>query len=267
LSQTDASGVFQAMEIPVDKIALRPGAGVPGGDEQLAKKILGDLVRGGSEPIFLRPAGPLYEVIAGDAEYLAARRRGAATVKVMVGEMNGRDALLLRLREGSRRGDLNPVEEAEIIRELNKEFGMTQQEIAMRCGKVQSTIANKVRLLKLPQEVLESLRRGEMGERHARALLKIEDPAEQVEVFRRALKARSSAAEIESMCALRVKVPKVRRRRRKGGKGAVKDLRIYQNSLRAVVREMKEAGLSVTCDEDTPDKAWEFRVLVKTEET
>ena len=267
MSQVDASGTLRTIEVPIEKVVLRPGASMPGGDEQLARKILGDLVRGSSERILVRPLNSMYEVIVGDSEYLAARKRGVTTVKVMVSEVHGRDALLLRLREGARRGDLNPLEEAEIIRDLNKEFGMTQHEIAMRCGKVQSTIANKLRLLRLPPEVRESLRRGDIGERHARALLKLDDPSEQVEIFRRAVKSHASAVEVESMCALRVKVPKTRRRRKKSGKGAVKDLRIYQNSLRAVVREMKEAGLSVTCDEVTPDKAWEFRVLVKTEES
>ena len=267
MSQVDASGVFKLTEVPIDSVALRPGAGVPGGDEHVARKLLGELVRGSSEPVLVRPVGSGYEIIAGDVEYLAAKRRGSATIRVMVGDVSGRDALLMRLLEGARRGDLNPVEEAEIIRELNTEFGLTQQEIAMRSDKVQSTIANKLRLLKLPPEVLESLRRGEIGERHARALLKLDDRSEQLEVFRRALKARASAAEVESMCDLRVKSPKARRSRRKGSKGAVKDLRIYQNSLRAVVREMREAGLSVTCDEETPDKAWEFRIRVKTEES
>jgi ParB family chromosome partitioning protein len=267
LSQFGVSDVFRPAEVPIDSVSMRPGAGVPGGQEYVARRLLGDLVRGSSEPVLVRPIGTGFEIIAGDVEYLAARKRGSRTVKVLLGEIGDRDALLMRLLEGSRRGDLNPVEEAEIIRELNVEFGLTQQEIAMRCDRVQSTIANKMRLLKLPAEILDSLRRGDIGERHGRALLKLGEGQKQSEVFRRAMRMRASAAEVESMCDVASGAPAGRRGRGRTGKGVVRDLRIYQNSLRAVVREMRKAGLAVTCDEETSDKVWEFRVQVKTEES
>ena len=256
---------FKPDEVPIGSLAMRPGAGIPGGQESIARKLLGDLVRGSSEPILVRAAGTGFQIIAGDIEYLAAVKRGAKSIKVMVGEIGDRDALLLRLREGSRRGDLNSVEEAEIIRELNVEYGLTQQEIAMRFGKVQSTVANKVRLLKLGAEVLDSLRRGEIGERHARALLKLDGPLKQGEVFRRAMRMRASAAEVEAMCDIAAGGLKTKRGRGRGGKGLVRDMRIYQNSLRGVVREMKKAGLSISCDEETTGSVWEFKVRVKTE--
>ncbi len=267
MSQIAVSEVFKPAEVPIDSVSMRPGAGVPGGQEYVARRLLGDLVRGSSEPVLVRSLGTGFEIIAGDVEYLAARKRGSRTIKVMVGDLDDRDALLMRLLEGSRRGDLNPVEEAEIIRELNVEFGLTQQEIAMRCDRVQSTVANKIRLLRLPAEVLDSLRRGEIGERHARALLRLGGLDKQSEVFRRAVRMHASATEVEFMCDVASGGPTSRRRRGRTGKGAVMDLRIYQNSLRAVVREMRKAGLGVTCDEESSDRVWEFRVQVKTEES
>jgi ParB family chromosome partitioning protein len=267
LPQTAVNDLFRPAEVAIDSVAMRAGAGVPGGQEYVTRRLLGDLVRGTSQPVLVRPVGIGYEIIAGDVEYLAARKRGSRTIKVLVGDVSGRDALLMRLLEGSRRGDLNPVEEAEIVRELNVEFGLTQQEIAMRCDRVQSTVANKMRLLKLPGDVLESLRRGEIGERHARALLKLGDAGKQSEMFRRVVRMRASAAEVESMCDVAAGVPKSGGRRGRSGKGVVKDARIYQNSLRAVVREMRKAGLRVTCDEETSDKLWEFRVQLKTGES
>ncbi len=267
MSLVSVTEVFKLAELPVDALAMRPGAGVPGGQEYIARRLLGDLVRGSSDPVLVRPRDAGFEIIAGDVEYLAAKKRGSRTVKAMVGEIDDKDALLLRLLEGARRGDLNPVEEAEIIRELNAEYGLTQQEIAMRSDKVQSTVANKIRLLKLPKEVLDSLRRGEIGERHARALLKLGSAEKQSEIFRRAIRMKASAAEVESMCDVAVGGARPRHGRGKTGKGIIKDLRIYQNSLRAVVREMKKAGLTVSCDEESSENVWEFKLQVRTEDS
>lgn len=255
------------VDLPIESLSMRKGAGVPGGQEYVARRLLGDLVRGSSDPVLVRRVGDLFEVIAGDVEYLAAKKRGSSTVRVLVGEVSDKDALLLRLLEGGKRGDLNPIEEAEIIQELRSEYGLTQQEIAMRCNRVQSTIANKLRLLRLPEEIRESLRKGEIGERHGRALLKLGDPAKQMQIWRRATRMKASAAEVEAMCDLAAGTPKKPRERRKPGKGIIKDMRIYQNSLRSVVREMTKAGLAVSCDEESTDYTWEFKVQVRTEDS
>lgn len=267
MSLTTMLDQFKPADLPVDALIMRPGAGVPGGQEYVTRRLLGDLVRGSSEPVLVRQAGTGFEIIAGDVEYLAARRRGSRTVKAMIGEIGDKEAFLLRLLEGSRRGDLNPIEEAEIIRELRSEYALTQQEIAMRSNRVQSTVANKLRLLKLPDEIRESLRRGEIGERHARALLKMEDQGKQMEVYKRAMRMRASAAEVESMCDVAAGPPRARKDRRKTGKGIIRDVRIFQNSLRAVVREMTKAGLTVACDEQTTEHVWEFKVQVRTEDS
>jgi len=256
---------FRPSEVMVEELSMRPGAMVPGGKDLVSKKLLQNLVRGTSEPVLARRLGSGLEIVAGDLEFLVAVKRGARSLKVMVADLDDREALLIRLGEGSRRGELNPLEEAEIIRTLNQEYGMTQQEIAMRCGKVQSTIANKMRLLKLPAEVLTALRSGEIGERHARALLKVQDPLKQVEIFRRGQRTRASAQDMESMCSLASGPAKGGRGRRRAGRGVVKDIRIYQNGLRSVVREMQKAGLSVAYEEENVENGWEFRVLVKPE--
>ncbi|HHY76664.1 MAG TPA: ParB/RepB/Spo0J family partition protein [Firmicutes bacterium] len=265
MSQALTLDKFQPSEVSVTEIALRPGAVVPGGSDTVSRRLLQNLVRGTSEPILARRLGDKLEIVAGDLEFLVAVRRGARSLKVMVADLDDREALLIRLMEGARRGDINPVEEAEIIRTLNREYGMTQQEIAMRCGRVQSTIANKLRLLRLPEEIISALRTGEIGERHARALLKVSDPARQVDIFKRALRTRASAQEVESMCSLAAGPAKETRGRKKHGLGVVKDIRIYQNGLRRVVREMLKAGLSVVYEEENVENSWEFRVLVKAE--
>jgi ParB family chromosome partitioning protein len=251
---------FTTCVIPVELIGMRPGACVPGGTAYIGRKLLKDLARGTRAPIIVRPLSGTYELIAGDAEFMAAKKQGQATITVSVAELDDVYALLLRLHEAGNRRDLNAVEEAEIIRELSREHGLTQQEIAVRCGKVQSTIANKLRLLNLPDEVLEGLRRGDIGERHARALLKVADKEKQMSVFKRCLKSRLSANEVESMCSVLSGGGRPVGKRSK--LGVVKDPRIYQNALRSVVRDMQKAGLKASCEEDNSQNTWEFRVKV-----
>ncbi len=257
---------FEVMEVPVEAIQMRSGAYVPGGVEAISRKVLNDLVRGTRAPVLVRPVGSGYEIIAGDIEFLAAGKQGHDKVQVQVADLGDRDALLLRLLEGHSRGELNVAEEAEIIRELNQEYGLTQHEIAIRCDRVQSTVANKLRLLKLPEEVLRSLRYGEIGERHARALLKVPDEDKLLAIFRKCVKSRLSATDMESMCASAAG-PKARPRWSRSRRGAVKDPRIYQNALRSVVREMQKAGLSAVCEEDNADNRWEFKVCLTVSET
>ena len=264
---TFASDGTSLVEVGVSELVMRPGAGVPGGSPSVSRRILQNLVRGSSEPIIARRIGDKWEIIAGDLEYLAALRRGTRVVTIVVEDLDDREAILRRLLEGRRRGELNPLEEAQLCRALNLEYGMTQQEIAMRTGLVQSTVANKQRLLRLPIEVQEALKDGRIGQRHARALLKVRDPDRQIGIYRRAIQSGSSAHEVEEMCsaatpgsARRARYPK------RGPKGVVRDIRIYQNGLRSVVKEMQKAGLKVTCDEASDDVQWSFRVLVSSEE-
>ena len=251
---------FPVRQMPVSSIDMREGAYVPGGIRSISKRALKDLASGDRAPILVRPLGDRYQLIAGDNEFLAALGRGQESIQVYVCNVSDMDALLMRLREAGQRQDLNPIEEAEIILALNKDYGMTQQEIAVRCGKVQSTMANKLRLLNLPAEIVETLRTGGIGERHARALLKIKDTNKLMKLFQRCQRSKLSATEIEAICKIQAGGRKEMPNR--SHLGVVKDPRIYQNALRSVVWQMQKAGLDAVCDEDSAHGKWEFRLIV-----
>jgi len=257
--------MFGLHEIPLDAVVVRPRACIPERKRMIAKVALKELVKGASEPIFVRKIGGEYELLAGDSQYFSAVMRGERLIKAFVGELDDEAALLFRLSEGAKRGDLNVVEEAEMMQELCAEYGLTQREIAMRCGRVQCTVANKLRLLKLPEEVLSALRRGQIGERQARALLLVEDRDKQVELFRRCVKMKLTAEEMENMCGLAATTRRRRGGRRgRKGKAIFKDARIFQNSLRTIVIEMQKAGLNASCEEKSYENVWEFKVLIRT---
>lgn len=221
-------------------------------------EVLGSVIRERTEPVIAVKQGDALEVVAGCFQVLACRRRGQERLGALVGTLSEDDALVLRIVEGGRRGEVGPVEEAEILQRLNREFGMTQTEIATRCGMKQCTVANKIRLLRLPDSVLGALRDGRIGERHARALLRVEDPERQKELFERCLRIGLRARDLESLCR-----PVSLRGRGRRDRAVIKDLRIFQNALRDVARDMSRAGLIVEYDETARDGEWEFRLAVR----
>ena len=139
------------------------------------------------EPIVVRrvPGQERYEIIAGERRWRASQKAGLKEMLVVVKDVSPKDAFELAIIENLQREDLNPVELAEAFDRMTKEHGLTQEALAARLGKDRATIANTLRLLKLPPSVRSRVISGELSEGHARALLgadpgKIEDIAQQV---------------------------------------------------------------------------------------
>jgi len=125
-----------------------------------------------------KSGGERYQLIAGERRYRAAKIAGLSTVPVIVKDsVAGLDALELALIENIQREDLNPIEEAIAYKQLHDEFGLTQEEVAKRVGKERSTVANHIRLLKLPDKVKKLVAAGQLSMGHARALLAVESPS------------------------------------------------------------------------------------------
>jgi ParB family transcriptional regulator, chromosome partitioning protein len=141
------------------------------------------------QPLVVTRAGDKYKLIAGERRFRAAQKAGLATVPVVVRDaLKSGDALQLALIENIQREDLNPMEEANAYHQLHDEFGMTQEEIARRVGKERSTVANFLRLLKLPAAVKELLASGRLSMGHARALLAVESAKKQEALAERVVK-------------------------------------------------------------------------------
>ena len=142
--------------------------------EELAQSIR---VNGVIQPIVARKRERGYEIVAGERRWRAAQRAGMLRVPVVVRDVPDEKLLEVALIENIQREDLNAIEEARAYQRLSSEFKMTQEQIASAVGKERSTIANVLRLLKLPDDVISLLSRGDLTMGHARALLGIEDPA------------------------------------------------------------------------------------------
>lgn len=215
--------------IPVDRI--RPGpyqprqAVDPQELEELAESVRS---HGVLQPILVRPAADGYEVVAGERRWRAARMAGLETVPAVVRQVGDLQALAVALVENLQRQDLNPVERARAYRRLVEEFGLTQEEVARTVGRSQPSVANTLRLLSLPPEVLSLVERGELSEAHARVLLSVEDPQQRLALARRAADARMPVRELAREASPRV--PQEGRRR---GKARDPNLEALEDALRS----------------------------------
>ncbi len=145
-------------------------------DEKLLEELAESIrTHGVVEPILVRRDGDGgYRIVAGERRWRAAQRAGLREIPALVREAGDREAFELALVENLQRADLNAVEEAEAYEVLTREHGLTQEQVAERVGKERSTVANALRLLKLPTEVRDMVREGRLEMGHARALLPLE---------------------------------------------------------------------------------------------
>ena len=154
------------------------------------------------QPLVVTRAGDRYKLIAGERRFRAAQRAGLRTVPVVIKEMMQEgDALQIALIENIQREDLNPMEEATAYHQLHEEFGLTQEEISRRVGKERSTVANFLRLLKLPDGVKKLLGSGQLSMGHARALLAVDSAKKQEQLADRVVKRSLSVRQTEMLAA------------------------------------------------------------------
>jgi ParB family chromosome partitioning protein len=195
-----APAADRSLEIDVDR--LRPNKFQPRthmDDERIEDLARSIRSNGIIQPIVVRQVDKGYEIIAGERRWRAAQRAGLLKVPVVVREIPEERLLAVALIENIQRENLNPIEEAVAYRRLSDEFHLTQDQIADAVGKDRSSIANYVRLLRLPQEVRASVSSNALSMGHARALLALSDEAAQLRVAREVLDRSLSVRETEAL--------------------------------------------------------------------
>jgi ParB family chromosome partitioning protein len=168
-------------------------------DKAFAELVESVRERGILQPLLVRSQDEGYQLIAGERRWRAAQVAGLQRVPVIIKESAEPEAFELALIENIQRKDLNPIEEGEAYRRLQQDFNLSQESIAQKIGKDRSTVANMVRLLKLPDKIRDDIVDGVLTMGHARALLSLSDPALQLQARNAIIKRGHSVRETEKL--------------------------------------------------------------------
>ena len=176
-AEADRSKEQELRDLPIELIAPNPTQPRRRFDEDALQALADSLSeRGVLQPVLVRPkAGGTYEIVAGERRWRAAQIAGMETVPALVRAREDAEAIELALIENMAREDLSPIEEARACAALVEELGLTREEVGRRVGRSRVAVSNLVRLLDLPDEVIELLQDGALSEGHGRALLLAED--------------------------------------------------------------------------------------------
>ena len=201
-------GRSEALELPVDSLEPNPFQPRSALDPATLGELAASIRESGIvQPILVRRLGSGFQIIAGERRWRAAQMAGLASVPVTVREVPDEQLLELALVENIQRQELSPLEEAHAYQRLQEEFRLTQEQVARKVGKDRSTVANAVRLLRLPRGVRELLAAGRLDAGHARALLALERPSDQLALANEASGKGLSVREVERRVA-RMKRPR-----------------------------------------------------------
>lgn len=197
------------------------------------------------QPISVRGVEDGYEIIAGERRYRAAVMAGLSEIPCLVYDVDGERGAFLSVVENLLREDLNMFETAAAMEKLCREHGLTQEEVAARLSLSQSTVANKLRLLRFPVDLRERILSEGLTERHARALLRLPEMLWERAIERivaRRLNVEGAERLVEEMLTA---VPKEKRTKTRKPKGALRDVRVFYNSVDKAVQMVRRLGVSV----------------------
>ena len=240
--------------IPINAVRPNPQQPRRSFDETALRELADSISAYGIlQPLTVRDRGGVYELVAGERRLRAARIAGLREVPCLIAEVGEEDAALLALIENLQRRDLDYMEEAAAIARLIRRYGLSQQQAAEKLGKSQPTIANKLRLLRLSAPVIDCLRQYGLTERHARTLLRLTDPEQQLAAARhigkRGLNVAQTEQYIDRLTAENRTEPPRRR-----PTYIIKDVRLFLNSVDRGVRLMQTAGVGAkVARRDTED--------------
>ena len=241
----------QVLQVPLSKIVPNPYQ--PRKEfESEALSELADSIRqyGVLQPLLVAPGkGDTYILIAGERRLRASTMAGLGTVPVIVSEYTTQQIAEIALIENLQRKDLHYLEEAEGYEKLVNTFHMTQESMAIRIGKKQSTIANKLRLLRLPVSVRNKLHDSDLTERHARVLLKLENEELQKAVLQKVLKGHLNVRQTETLVDKTLKEAG-KLDQKKPRFVIVNDVRIYLNSIKEVMESVKNSGIPASMEQE-----------------
>lgn len=265
LSRVQAAPVLRSVEkIPIQLVRPNPYQPRRTFSEQSIEELSRSIQRYGLiQPIVVRKINPThYELIAGERRLRASKRAGLLEIEAIVQRVGEQDSAVMALIENLQRENLHFFDEAEAYRNLLLEHGLTQEDLARKIGKNQSTVANKLRILRLAPDVKTSIMIHRLTERHARTLLRIADPSLQLKLIeqirRENLSVKATEDLVEKILDKQYYEQEVPRKKKISG--FVRDGRLLMNDIKKLVKQVSESGLPANYT--VRDTGLSFEVMV-----
>lgn len=248
IGERKAVNEVKVVKVPIGQIFPNPYQPRKSFDEAALEELSASIAQYGVlQPLLVSPAEDgRYLLIAGERRLRASRMAKLTEVPVIISDYTNQQIAEIALIENLQREDLHFLEEAEGYEQLMEQFHLTQEAMAARVGKKQSTIANKLRLLRLSPAVRKVLVDAGLSERHARVLLKLEDDAKRLEVLEVVVAKNYSVRQTEEYINKLLEDNQQEKRRRMV---IVNDVRIYLNSIKQVVNAIKDVGIPVNMEQ------------------
>jgi len=214
------------------------------------------------QPISVRHInGAGYELVAGERRLRACKIAGLNTIPAIVVDITDHDSAVLAMIENLQRKDLHFFEEAQGLSSLMADYGFTQEGLANRIGKSQSTIANKIRITRLPRSVQRLITDNELSERHARALLKLDDEETQLEVLAKVIKLGLTVRKTEALVEATISPLNKSIGGSSPFKAYIRDIRILTNSIKENLDMVRQSGIDTHFDMEQTDTG--YNIMIK----
>lgn len=216
------------------------------------------------QPIVVRKMDPdYYEIIAGERRFRAALSLEMETIPAVVQEMDDEEVAAIALIENLQREQLTPIEEAKAYRNLLDIQDVTQELLATRLGKSQSAIANKLRLLKLPEEIQAAVLDKQISERHARSLLVLETEEQQLEILKEVLANHWNVKQTETRIQELITKKETKPKKTKPKHQSIsRDIRIALNTIKQSVTMVKDNGMELDVEEEESDDFYRITIQI-----
>ncbi|MCR6098489.1 nucleoid occlusion protein [Salipaludibacillus agaradhaerens] len=213
------------------------------------------------QPIVVRERNGRFEIIAGERRWRAVTKLGWEHIPAVIKDLDDTKTASVALIENLQREGLTSIEEAMAYAKLLELHGLTQESLAQRLGKGQSTVANKLRLLNLPASVQDALLNRRITERHARALIGLKDKEKQEKVLEKVIEQELNVKQTEELIAkLSEEAPKKKRKAIR--KAVSKDTRLAMNTIRKSVDMVAQTGMTIDTDEEEHDDFYQFTIRI-----
>ena len=208
------------------------------------------------QPVIVRLVDGKYQLVSGERRFRASMLAGKESIPALIRQLSDREVAEMALIENLQREDLNYFEEAEGYARLIQEFQITQEEAAKKMGKSQPTIANKLRLLQISQRVRKEISVDVITERHVRSLLKLKNEEQQLDVLNRIYKNNLNVRQTDDLIenVLIAEEENIREQKKKKMMKAIKDMKIFVNTIKGTVKTIQDAGMPAEISESENDE-------------